>query len=195
MSKDLSAAENGGDEFPNGPDCEASYGPGVVCQRILNHDGDHNAEVTWASGNPEPQDIPVYTLSQLSAKVDADFRARRRFYDGNVIGDTEWNGWRLDPDRLVLDLFDPKEHHAYEVDLERCIDSAHILDWVVQVSKKGWLDRHSATVTVGLLQALDDILHLQTNVCPSETHKVLTGEKIRELVLVFQQRFHAGEQP
>jgi hypothetical protein len=141
----------------------------------------------------ETPDFHAYPLSELSKKIDADFRARRRFYDGKVIADTAWNDWRFDPDRLALDLYDSEGRYTYEVDLERCVDSAHVLNRLVQVSGKGWGQHDMAKVTAGLLRALDDIFHLQANVCPS--HEVLTGQKISELVSVFLQRFHAGEQP
>ncbi|MFI6510090.1 hypothetical protein ACIBCT_21000 [Streptosporangium sp. NPDC050855] len=144
------------------------------------------------SDTPETR---IYGFKEFTEGVDAEFLARRRFYDNNVIADTAWNGWRLDPNHLLLELFDSANHRTYEVDLERCVDSAHILDWLVQVSTKAWDEHDMAKVVDGLLRALDDILHLQTNVCPSEVHKVLSRQRLRELVSIFLDRFHAGEQP
>ncbi|MEV7013316.1 hypothetical protein [Streptosporangium sp. NPDC051022] len=143
----------------------------------------------------ETPDFRVYSLDEFSEKVDADFRARRRFYDNNVIADTVWDGWRLDPDRLALELFDTNQRSTYEVDLKQCLDSAQILDWLVQLSSKVWGEHDMAKVTTGLLRAFDDILHLQANVCSEGAHRVLTSQRTRELVSVFLQRFHTGEQP
>ena len=50
----------------------------------------------------------------------------------------------------------------YEVDLERIEDSAAALDWVFQVAGKTWAN---ARVTKDLLNAFDDIIHPQANLC------------------------------
>jgi hypothetical protein len=45
------------------------------------------------------------------------------------------NGWVLDQDRLVLDLYH-NGRHQYEVDLETCDDASALLDWICQVAGK-----------------------------------------------------------
>jgi hypothetical protein len=48
------------------------------------------------------------------------------------------------------------------VDLERCTTAAEVLDWIAKVAKKQWA---SAGVLAGLVWSLDDVLHLQANLC------------------------------
>jgi hypothetical protein len=51
---------------------------------------------------------------------------------------------------------------SYEIDLERIADSASALDWIFQVAGKTWAN---ARVTKDLLNALDDVIHPQANLC------------------------------
>jgi hypothetical protein len=44
----------------------------------------------------------AYTLRELQAKVNAEFRERREYYDDGVIADSRWNGWRFHPGERVL---------------------------------------------------------------------------------------------
>ncbi len=91
-----------------------------------------------------------------------------------------WGTWSLDAERLCLvhqgkpvDRGDgsgvtegvPRYVAIigkYEVDLERIGDSASVLDWIFQVAGKTWA---SARVTKDLLNALDDVIHPQANLC------------------------------
>jgi hypothetical protein len=103
-----------------------------------------------------------------------------------------WNNWTLDAERLCL-VYDawPEERGngsgrtvgvapyvgyfgAYEVDLETIRDSAAMLDWIFQVSKKSWAD---ARVTKDLLNALDSIFHAQANLCSGHAHKTIKDAK------------------
>lgn len=88
-----------------------------------------------------------------------------------------WGPWRLDPATLVVY---PVKPYRYEVDLERLTTSAEVLDAIAQVAGKGW-PGGSAVVT-GFVHALDDVLHLQHNLCSSGRSKRLTRARIRELV-------------
>ena len=70
--------------------------------------------------------------------------------------------WTFDPDAFVAyHEADP----SYEVDLEDCTDSAHILDWLCQLQGKGWVNNED----VGdLLQVIGLVLGgLQSCVCSS----------------------------
>ena len=71
-----------------------------------------------------------------------------------------WGTWQLTKN-LSLEL---KGDHWYEVDLERCLSSAEILDWIVQIQKKSWV---TPKIIYDLIQALDDILDIQGNFCSS----------------------------
>ncbi len=75
---------------------------------------------------------------------------------------TKWGKWVYHAHNLTLE-YQGKNGRWYEVDLERCNDSAQILDWLVQVLDKGW----STRADIGdLLRALDDLAgQLQSKVC------------------------------
>jgi hypothetical protein len=92
-----------------------------------------------------------------------------------VHGD-RWGHWEFDAERLVLMY----EHgrHEYEVDLEDMTTSAGMLDWIFQVNTKGWASREE----IGdLVQALDDLLRPQANLCSGGMDKKFHPAKyIRE---------------
>ena len=75
-----------------------------------------------------------------------------------------WGRWVYRHTTLTLGLW-YGDRLIYEVDLERCNDAAEILDWIVQVSHKSYID----SAEIGkLVVALDDLADgLQPNVCPS----------------------------
>lgn len=73
-----------------------------------------------------------------------------------------WGPWRYDPKTLCLTWKDRFSAMEYEVDLERCTTAGDILDWVGQINrKKKW---GTPEVLGYLVQALDDLLHLQSNI-------------------------------
>jgi hypothetical protein len=77
-----------------------------------------------------------------------------------------WGPWRLDAERLALDCY-LDGSWTYEVDLERCTTSAEVLDWIAQVSGKGWFDAADpdAQVVGHLVMALDALLCPQATLC------------------------------
>jgi hypothetical protein len=84
-----------------------------------------------------------------------------------------WGPWQLNRSVLVL------EAHGYEVDLERCLTSGAVLDWIVQVAGKTWAD--NATLA-GLVRALTEVLNPQKNLCPNEQELRITLDGVRALV-------------
>ena len=70
-----------------------------------------------------------------------------------------WGTWRFDAELLTLTHFG---RYRYEIDLESCVDSAQVLDWVAQISRKTWA---TAKDVGGLVAALDALLDLQGRVC------------------------------
>lgn len=86
-----------------------------------------------------------------------------------VTGDG-WGRWSLDRELCVL------RHPRYEVDLEKCLTPAAVLDWIAQVAGKTWGDR-DATLA-GLVRALDDVLHLQATLCPCGVPGRLTKTEV-----------------
>lgn len=88
---------------------------------------------------------------------------------------SDWGPWRLGTRSWVLY---PTGPYRYEVDLEECLDSARVLDWIAQVAQKTWAD--NATVA-GLIRALDDVLQLQGSLCGCGTGKTITTGRVRQL--------------
>ena len=100
----------------------------------------------------------------------------------------DWGPWRLHPPTRVLVLIGEGRRHdtglafedeRYEVDLERCLTSSQVLDWVCQVARKGWAD--DATVA-GLVRALGDVIDPQAQLCTWGSSKEVTAERIAGLV-------------
>lgn len=99
----------------------------------------------------------------------------------------DWGPWELDTDVLVLRRTDQLD--AYEVDLEQCLDSAGVLDWIFQILHKDHRDRAAVT---GLVNALDDVLHPQRCLCSGGTGKQITGAQVRDMALAAQAQREQG---
>jgi hypothetical protein len=81
-----------------------------------------------------------------------------------------WGNWRFDKEENSLIISKSlcpgeEEKDLYVLDLRRCNSSAAVLDWIVQISQKLWITREDIGYMV---EALDDILSLQSNFCGSE---------------------------
>ncbi|WP_219461428.1 hypothetical protein [Nonomuraea rhizosphaerae] len=128
-------------------------------------------------------------LLQMEAQ---QFRARRRTYGNGAIADTAWNGWRLQPDKLLLTLCDSTGHDLYDLQIQQFTSSSRILDFLVHVSKRGWPGIDTGQATIGLLKAIDDILRLQTNVCAGGANQQLQDAQVSELINAYVQRFNSA---
>lgn len=79
--------------------------------------------------------------------------------------------FKLNRDTLTLGLY-RNDHWYYEIDLERCCDSAGLLDWILQVAGKDNPTHYTPTITGDLIRALEDAAHevfgtnLQGLYCP-----------------------------
>ena len=113
---------------------------------------------------PEPQHgirlIPVSDLVDLG-----------RDFHGH------WGKWTLDAGNLVLDY----DTGRYEVNLEECLTSAQVLNWVFQVNGKNWAHEDTGCLP-GLVNAIDDILHPQAALCSSGSGKRLARADVRKRV-------------
>jgi hypothetical protein len=94
----------------------------------------------------------------------------------STLGPVKWGEWELDRARLVLMH---TAGYGYEVDLEDCTTSAQVLDWIMQIAGKNWGTRKCVG---GLVEALNDLLRPQANLCSFGADKTLTRERIAELV-------------
>jgi hypothetical protein len=93
----------------------------------------------------------------------------------------------LDTDVLVLRT--GRIEGGYEVDLEQCLDSAQVLDWIFQAAGKTWGDDRTIT---GLVNALDDVLDPQAALCSWGKGKTITKAQAREMALAAQARQERG---
>jgi hypothetical protein len=118
----------------------------------------------YPDGTPIPRDGGGYNMADVANAVPRPL---------------DWGPWMLDPSNRVLKANDD-ERNEYEIDLDQCLTAPQVLDWIAQVTHKTWAD--DATVA-GLVRALDDVLNLQANFCPSgESRPKLSLEKISERV-------------
>ena len=94
---------------------------------------------------------------------------------------TIWGNWRLDSSNLAL------VHAAdkYPIDLERMNSAAQMLDWIFQVNKKA-REVYPAQDLADLLQALQDILDPQANLCGGGARKRL------DATAYLKQRYRQG---
>jgi tryptophanyl-tRNA synthetase len=99
-----------------------------------------------------------------------------------------WGPWRLDADRLVLDLYWDGDW-TYQVDLEHCTSSAQMLDRIAQVrgKERPGPGNSEAEVVGYLVMALDDVLYLQATLCPGGRDRRMTRADIAERVKDYLQ--------
>ncbi|MGP5586667.1 hypothetical protein ACTXO0_07735 [Glutamicibacter ardleyensis] len=76
------------------------------------------------------------------------------------------------------------QDNGYEVPLLEMTDSARVLDWVIQISKKVWADD---AVIAGLVVGIDRFLNLQGTLCSAGVSKKISNNEIR-VVLGFPQK-------
>ncbi len=94
-------------------------------------------------------------------------------YRGDRSLPARWLPWRLNPFTYVLYVTEP---YYYEIDLERCLTSAKVLDWIFQIAGKTWA---TETVVAGLIHAFEDVLHPQSHLCSGGRPKILTVSQIK----------------
>jgi hypothetical protein len=103
---------------------------------------------------------------------------------------TEWGPWRLDAD--TYELYTEAGGYRYGIDLETCVSSAEVLDWICQIADKTWGDddgTHDQIVS-GLVDALIQLLHPQANLCSWGKSSRLSKGAIRRLI----QRYRSAEE-
>ncbi|MEU6265552.1 hypothetical protein [Saccharopolyspora shandongensis] len=89
---------------------------------------------------------------------------------------------RLDKETRTLQL--DQDDASYEVDLDDCLTSARVLDWIMQITAKPWAT--DATIA-GLIRALDDVLQPQTTLCSMGSSTHMTGQQIINHVTGYKQ--------
>jgi hypothetical protein len=71
-----------------------------------------------------------------------------------------WGNWKLDINNLEL-VFQ-FENIEYPIPLDRCNDSAQILDWIYQIYAKSWAKQKDI---YDLISAFNDIVIVQNKIC------------------------------
>lgn len=90
------------------------------------------------------------------------------------VAKSEWNGWRLSVEDLFL--LAPKHTGVrYEIDLRDCTDSAAVLDWILQLKDKPWVDD---AILAGFVHALDDVLFIPRPTWESRTFPCPTSDEL-----------------
>lgn len=87
-----------------------------------------------------------------------------------------WGPWRLDADTGSLVV--PVSGDEYWVDVTMMTTSAVVLDWIYQVASKSWAQA-DPRVTAGFVNALNDILYPQGNLCSRGMPFRMSREHIR----------------
>ena len=92
----------------------------------------------------------------------------------------DWGPWKLDPIEYTIDYYHPNTPNCpfYSIDLDRCLTSAQVLDWIYQVARKGLAN----DVVAGMVRAIGDLLGPQANLCGFGQSKEMTRAEVRQLV-------------
>src|SRR5215212_604242 len=85
----------------------------------------------------------------------------------------KWNGWQLEGGALTYEW--PAN---YEVPGHECTSSAHVLNWIMQVSKKTWA---TDSCLAGFVRAMDDIVDPQATLCGGGRSKELSGRQLEDI--------------
>ena len=83
------------------------------------------------------------------------------FGDGDYRPGSLWGPWLLNPTQYSLEIWNGNIQRYY-VDMDRCLSSAQVLDWIMQIQMKGWA---TDEVTAGLVRAINDLVHPQGMLC------------------------------
>ena len=109
--------------------------------------------------------------NRLSAAIDDIFT---EWETNRIAHGHTWGKWRLDATDLTLNLMMPNQ--GYYIDLETVADTAAMLEYILHVRRKAWVDN---AIVGDLISALNDLFSLQENFCT--TGKNRTFDPTRHL--------------
>lgn len=101
-----------------------------------------------------------------------------------LITDPRWRPWSLDTEAYTLVRIAQDEIADYPVDLDRCLDSANVLDWLFHIDASARDDQD----TLGLIRAMEDLLEPQQHLCAFGKSTTLTPVEMRHLVDAYVRR-------
>jgi hypothetical protein len=114
---------------------------------------------------------------------------------GETVEPTRWGDWQLDRERLVL----VNEREDYEVDLEDCLTAERTLDWIIQISSKGWGTNDCVGSLVAALRDLIDPQNTQMrgrDIAPNKIKGVVANREVETLAgREWEDRHRDDEQP
>jgi hypothetical protein len=84
-----------------------------------------------------------------------------------------WSNWQFDAHAMTLHHVG---HDQWRIDLHRCVDGAHILDWIAAAQGKGWCSDEDMG---SLVRALDELFNLHTACGGGQNHAIDPAESIR----------------
>ena len=88
----------------------------------------------------------------------------------------KWGPWQLTASRpAALEIVEGRGG-GYWVNLEKCTTSAHVLDWIIQVSLKNWA---TPEVMYHLIRAIRDLLDPQATLCSRGQNSTLPDPGVR----------------
>jgi hypothetical protein len=89
---------------------------------------------------------------------------------------TRWGRWRWNKRKDTLDFwYDGENEPRYWIELDSArYSSAECLDWIFQVSRKGWMTNEDRG---NMLQAIQNVINPQVNLCSWGIERGQTGTK------------------
>ena len=102
------------------------------------------------------------------------------FITGSTMQGTLMNHWAYIETSNTLVLKPSAERPGYEIDLDRCQNSAQVLDWIAQVASKTWA---SFEIVGSLVLSLNRLLRFQNNYCSfGQDQGIKTIPEIKKII-------------
>lgn len=98
----------------------------------------------------------------------------------------DWGPWRLNPTAATLELRHDTGWLRYEIDLERCLTTGQMLDWVLQIAGKRYA---TPVVVAGLVNALNALVRPQRRMCSFGASGSITRPQMLRLVADAAERW------
>ena len=140
----------------------------------------------WASQQERPRVCPkcktpywdtLTKAEELNIKPIDIFKINWDKIHKERIQKNKWGRWKYNTATHCLEIVKYIGSHkfSYEVGLDRCYNSSHLLDWIYQVKGKNWISQDDVA---DLVYAVDDILNIvQSKLCSNGTNKKFDMKK------------------